>query len=123
MGMKTPGGQSGSGDDVMIGGFVIQGDAPLEVVIRARGPTLASQGVPNVLANPLLQLFSAQGMIASNDDWPSAPNSAEIAASGYAPANLTESAIMITLPPGAYTAIVSGFGGGTGNGIFEVFAR
>jgi hypothetical protein len=60
-------------------------------------------------------------MVASNDDWGMAANAAQVAASGFAPSDTRESAILVTLPPGAYTAIVSGAGGGTGVGIVEVF--
>ena len=112
-----------TGDDVMIGGVIIQGDAPQTVVVRARGPSLASAGIANPLANPVLQLVSsADGSVVTNDDWGSAPNAAQIQASGFAPADARESAILMTLNPGAYTAIVSGAGGATGVGIVEVFA-
>ena len=116
-------GQVQTGDNVMIGGFIIQGNASQTVLIRAVGPNLANFGVPGVLANPTLQLYSGQTVIASNDDWQSASNAAEIQATGLAPVSSLESAILITLAPGAYTAIVSGVGGGTGVGIVEVFAR
>jgi hypothetical protein len=68
-------------------------------------------------------LFSGQTVIASNDDWGSASNASAIQATGVAPTNALESAILITLNPGVYTAIVSGAGGGTGVGIVEVFAQ
>jgi hypothetical protein len=111
-----------TGNDVMIGGFIIQGSGPQTVVVRARGPSLAPLGLPNTLANPLLQLFSGQTQIAVNDDWGTAANAAQLAASGFAPANAQESAILVTLNPGAYTAIVTGAGSTTGVGIVEVFA-
>jgi hypothetical protein len=105
----------------MIGGFVITGSAPKKVVVRARGPSLAPFGITNALANPMLQLFSGQAVIASNDDWIAAPNHADITASGFAPDNPLESAILTTLAPGAYTAIVSGVNNLTGVAIVEVF--
>ena len=111
-----------TGSDVMIGGFIIQGDAPRTVIIRARGPSLTAAGVPGVLANPLLQLFSGATPIAVNDNWQAAANAAAIQASGFAPSDPNEAAILITLAPGAYTAIVTGAGGTTGVGIIEVFA-
>jgi len=111
----------GTGDNVMIGGFVIQGNSPVKVVVTARGPSLAALGVPGVLANPTLTLYSGQTVIGSNDDWGTAPNLAEIQASGFAPANPLESAILMTLNPGGYTAIVSGTGGATGIAIVEAF--
>jgi uncharacterized delta-60 repeat protein len=110
-----------TGNDVMIGGLIIQGNAPQTVVLRARGPSLASQGVANPLQNPVLQLVASDGTTITNDDWGSAPNAAQIQASGFAPSDPHESAILVTLQPGAYTAIVSGAGGSTGVGIVEVF--
>ncbi len=110
-----------AGENVLIGGFVIEGTAPKRIVIRARGPSLAGFGIPNALANPLLQLFSGATEIAANDDWRLAANAADIQASGFAPSNDREAAILATLAPGAYTAIVSGVGGVTGVGIVEVF--
>jgi C1A family cysteine protease len=112
-----------TGDNVMIGGFIISGTAPQTVLIRARGPDLTNYGVPGALANPTLSLYSGQTVIASNDDWGTSSNAAAIQSSGLAPANALESAILTTLQPGAYTVIVSGVGGGTGVGIVEVFAR
>lgn len=112
-----------TGDEVLIGGFIIQGDSPQTVVVRARGPSLAQAGVANVLANPFLQLYSGQTQIAVNDDWQAASNAAELSASGYAPASPLESAILVTLQPGAYTAIITGAGGATGVGIVEVFKQ
>lgn len=111
-----------TGDNVMIGGFVIQGDSPQTVVVRARGPSLAANGVTNPLGDPTLTLVG-NGVSITNDDWGSASNAAQIQASGFAPADTRESAILVTLAPGAYTAIVSGAGGGTGVGIVEVFAQ
>ena len=116
-------GQVQTGDNVMIGGFVIDGSTPQKVLIRAVGPTLANYGVSGVLADPMLQLNSGSTVIASNDDWGDAANAAAIAATGLAPGNGLESAILITLTPGAYTVIVSGFGSVTGVGIIEVFAQ
>jgi len=110
-----------TGEDVMIGGFIIQGSGPQNVVVRARGPSLSATGVPNVLANPMLQLFSGQTQIGINDNWQDAANAAQIQASGFAPADPLEAAILSTLQPGAYTAIVTGAGGTTGVAIVEVF--
>ncbi len=114
-----------TGDNVMIGGFIIQGTAPQTVIVRARGPSLAAAGVTGVLANPTLQLVrsSDQAVIAANDDWQDDPNAAEIAARGFAPGDALESALLVTLAPGAYTAVVSGVGGTSGVGIVEVFAQ
>jgi hypothetical protein len=115
-------GQVQTGNNVMIAGFIIQGSGPQTVVVRASGPSLAALGVPGALVNPNLQLFSGQTQIAINDNWQQAANAATILSSGFAPLNTLESAILMTLNPGAYTAIVSGVGGTTGVGIVEVFA-
>jgi hypothetical protein len=111
-----------TGDKVMIAGFIIQGSGPQTVVVRARGPSLTAAGVPDVLANPTLQLFAGPTQIASNDDWQQASNVGALQSSGFAPSDSRESAILTTLGPGAYTAIVSGVGGTTGVAIVEVFA-
>jgi hypothetical protein len=112
-----------TGDNVMIGGFVVQGNAPQTVLIRARGPSLTAAGVAGALSNPVVTLYSGQTVMATNDDWGSAVNAADILATGIAPTDPRESAILITLNPGAYTAIVTGAGGATGVGIVEFFAR
>ncbi len=120
------------GDDVMIGGFVIGGSMPKRVLVRAAGPSLANFGVPRVLANPFLQIFAGSTAIAENDDWQvtrplcqtsgfTCGSPSDVEATGLAPADPQESAILITLLPGPYTAIVSGAGGATGVGIVEVF--
>ena len=118
--------------NVMIGGFIIGGDTPKTVMVRAIGPSLANFGVPGALADPTVRLFSGQTAIAENDDWqvslPLCQQSghtcggpADIAATGSAPSHPLEAAILITLNPGPYTAIVSGVGGTTGVGLVEVF--
>jgi len=113
-----------TGFDVMIGGFVISGSEPKTVVVRGVGPSLANYGISRPLSNPKLDLVNAasQTIIASNDDWGSADNVASLQASGFAPSDPKESAIYITLQPGAYTAILSGVDGGTGVGLIEVYA-
>lgn len=113
----------GTGDDVMILGLIINGTVPKTVLIRALGPSLADADVPNTLSDPTLQLFSGQTMIASNDDWGVGENSpaSEIQATGKAPANSRESALLITLDPGPYTAIVRGLGDTTGNALVDMF--
>ncbi len=112
-----------TGFDMMIGGFVIQGTSPQTVVVRAIGPSLANYGITGSLANPHLELvrMSDNATIATNDDWGSASNAAQISSSGFAPTNSLESAIMMTLAPGAYTAVLSDVGGGTGVGLVEVY--
>lgn len=109
-----------TGDNVMIGGFIVQGTAPKTVVVRARGPSL---GLAGTLQNPTLTVVSAAtGATVTNDDWQSASNAALLLATGFAPTDPNESALLLTLDPGAYTAIVSGVGGTTGVAIVEVFA-
>ena len=114
-----------TGSDVMIGGFVLGGTSPQTVIVQGIGPSLAGAGIANYLANPTLTLVrSSDGAtVASNDDWGAAANAAQIQAAGLAPANAREPAIMVTLPPGAYTAILSGVGGGTGVGMVAVYAQ
>lgn len=113
-----------NGNDAMIAGFVIQGTGSQAVVVRARGPSLAGfSGIPNPLSDPMLTLVrsSDQTIVAANDNWHDAPNAADITASGFAPSMDAESAILVTLPAGAYTAVVTGVGGATGTAIVEVF--
>jgi len=110
-----------TGNDVLIGGFIIGGSQPKTVVVRARGPSLIPFGITNALANPMMQLFSGQTVLATSDDWGTAANAAALTTSGFAPSSPLESAILTTLGPGAYTAVVSGVGGLTGVGIIEVF--
>jgi len=117
-------GRVGIDDQRMIGGFVVSGNAPQTVVVTAKGPSLTQFGVASALANPTLTLVrsSDQAVIATNDDWQTAGNAAQLMATGFAPSNSLESAILVTLQPGAYTAIVGGVGNGTGVGIVEVYA-
>lgn len=111
-----------TGEDVLIGGFVIQGQSPKTVVVRARGPSLAGSGVRGLLENPILWILTAsrQGL-ASNDDWGGSPQAQTLQSIGLAPSDPRESAILITLSPGAYTTIVLGAGETSGIGIVEVF--
>jgi hypothetical protein len=110
----------GVGQNVMIEGF-ISGNGVTRVIIRALGPTLAQFGVPNVLADPMLELHDGNGtLLASNDNW-SDTQQAEIQASGFAPPNALESAIIATRPPGNSTAIVRGKNNTSGNALIEVY--
>ena len=113
-----------TGNDVLIAGLIVQGDSPQPVAITVAGPALASAGVPQPLMNPTLTLVrsSDQAVIAANDDWQSAPNADAIRASGFAPSDPREPAILVTLPPGAYTAIVSGMNDTTGVAVVGAFA-
>ena len=103
-----------TGDQVLIGGFIINGDVPKRVVLRAIGPSLAAFGVANPLADPALELHAIDGsLITTNDNW-KVPNELDIEATGLQPSNDLESAIVSTLDPGSYTAVVSGK---TGHGV------
>ena len=109
-------------DDVMICGLVVGGAVNHSYLIRALGPSLAHFGVTGVLANPTLQLTTQQGQtIATNDNW-RAPQEMEIQATGLAPTDDKESAILHTLGPGTYTAIVRGKSMGTGVALVETYA-
>ena len=110
----------GTGNQVLIGGLIITGQAAKKVVIRAKGPSLVDDGVSNFIANPELFLFSGKVRIDENDDWRSHPNMADIPIE-LRPNNDKDAVISRELAPGAYTAIVSGVGGSTGIGIIEVF--
>ena len=106
----------------MIGGFIITGSEPKTIVLRALGPSLRSFGVPDVLSDPVLNLYnSSRTLIATNDNWQSDPHSADIQKNGFAPANLLESATLQTLPPGSYTVIVRGNGPSPGTGLVELY--
>jgi Tol biopolymer transport system component len=114
-------GNVGSSDDVMIAGFVINGAAPKKVLVRGIGPSLAQYGVSGVLANPSLELHSGSQKIGENGNWVDAANAEAIAATGFAPQNNLESALLMTLNPGSYTAILRGANNSTGNGLVEVY--
>lgn len=109
----------GTGDDVMIGGFIVATE-PTTVLLKAVGPDLARHGVPGSLQNPVLQIYSGSTVIAENDDWGQSYQADYLRANGLNPADGREPAILMTLPPGAYTAIVRGMGGTTGVGLVEV---
>jgi hypothetical protein len=109
-----------TGDNVVIGGFIITGSGQKRVIVRAIGPSLVNHGITNPLQNPTLELHDHTGaVIASNDDWMNAPNKQEIINSGLAPTNNLESAILTSLSPGNYTAIVRGVNNGTGIALVE----
>jgi hypothetical protein len=110
----------GTGQGQLIGGFIITG-GPKLVMIRAMGPSLAALGVSPALANPSLILYAGGTQLASNDDWKTNGNVADIMASGIPPTNDLEAALLIRLEPGAYTTVVSGAGGTTGIGLVEVY--
>ena len=110
----------GTGDEAMIGGTIIEGYARKRVVFRARGPSLADFGVPGVIEDPVLRIFSGQELVDENDDWQDHVRSLEMP-QHLAPSRKLEAAIVTTLAPGAYTAILQGFQGTSGVGIVEIF--
>ncbi len=111
-----------TGEKVMIGGFIISGEGSQQVLVRALGPSLAGAGVADPLANPTLSLVNSQGtQIDFNDDWQNSPDAEAIEATTIPPTDPKESAVLQTLQPGGYTAIVNGANGGTGTGLVEVY--
>ncbi|MCF7992830.1 MAG: ASPIC/UnbV domain-containing protein, partial [Thiohalocapsa sp.] len=111
-----------TGDGVTIGGFVIRGSGSKRVLVRGRGPSLASSGLTGTLRDPTLEIFSGGTSVAFNDDWRDDARAAEVAATGRAPENNREAALLLDLGPGAYTAILRGDEGASGIGIIEVIA-
>ncbi|MGH8093862.1 MAG: matrixin family metalloprotease [Chthoniobacterales bacterium] len=114
-------GEVGQDDNVMIGGFIVSADAPTDVLIRAIGPSLSQSGVTGALQDPFLELHGSDGeLILANDNWRSTQQT-EIIATGIPPVNDRESAIIATLVPGNYTAIVKGQNNTTGVALIEVY--
>jgi sugar lactone lactonase YvrE len=127
----------GTGDDVLVAGFVVTGGAPKRVLIRGIGPALAPFGVPGVLQDPVLQLYSAgnNNPIAQNDNWetpqpigaPVPATAAQLVAASTAAGAFPlstggkDAAIIVSLNPGNYSAVVSGLNNGTGAGLVEVY--
>lgn len=110
-----------TGDHVGIAGFAISGTSTKTVLIRALGPSLAQFNVPGVLQDPILELYDAnQNLIATNDSWRSSQES-QIQATGLAPGDDREAAILITLPAGNYTAIIRGANNTSGIGLIEFY--
>jgi hypothetical protein len=125
-----------AGEGMLIGGFVIQGDHAKRVLIRGIGPRLALFGVPGALSDPRLAVYRGQTMVAQNDNWstpapvnatPIPATAAELAAVAEAVgafalgAGSLDAAVLVTLPPGAYTAQVSGAGTSTGVALVEIY--
>ena len=112
-------------DNVMIGGFILGGTnmQPAKVVVRAIGPSLGSAGISNPLSNPTLELFDGNGQsVGFNDNWQDdATQATELQSLNIAPTADAESAIVATLPPGPYTAVVAGQSGAIGVGLIELY--
>jgi uncharacterized delta-60 repeat protein len=122
----------GTGDDALIEGFIVQGSAgsTKKIIVRAIGPSLSQFGIADALANPTLEIHDASGaIVATNNDWKitqtggliTGDQFAEINASGVSPGNDLESAIIVPLAPGSYTAVVRGAGNTTGTGVVDAF--
>ena len=107
-------------DDVLIGGFIVTGNAPKKVIIRAIGPSLTKAGLVDVLLDPILELHSPDGSVTINDNWRDTQQDAIIATT-IPPTDDRESAIVATLPPGRYSAIVRGANESVGIGVVEVY--
>jgi len=114
-------GPAGDSSSPLIGGFIVQGNKPVQVLVRATGPSLASFGVPNPISATALPIYSGMTQVASNNGWQTASNQAAVKASGLAPASPNESAVLMTAAPGAYTAVVEGANGATGTALIEMF--
>ncbi len=117
--------QVGTGSNILIAGFHIGGSTSRTVLIRASGPALVQFGVPGTLADPQLQVFSGSTVVAGNSVWGGDGQISETAISvGAFPWKIStssDSAILVTLPPGSYTAQVSGVSGDTGVALVEIY--
>jgi hypothetical protein len=116
----------GTNSNIVIAGFILGGNSGEDrIVVRGIGPSLTALGVPNALANPMLELRDRNGsLLVANNDWQDNPaQAAELTASGLAPTHQLESGIATTLAPGPYTALLVGLNNGTGIGLIEVYDR
>jgi hypothetical protein len=105
----------------MIGGLILTGQDPARILFRALGPSLSGAGIQGLLSDPQLELFDAQGgRIATNDNWKDSQQAA-IQATGAAPSDDAESAILADLNPGNYTAVVRGANGAIGVALVEAY--
>ena|GEM_PF-1264815 len=119
--------QVGTGGAVLIAGFIINGNVPKRIMLRASGPTLANFGLSGLLADPILELHDVSGrIVAQNDSWSASPNIPQIVAVagdklGSYTLDAKDAVLIVTLPPGSYTAIGRGVNDGTGVALIEVF--
>jgi hypothetical protein len=117
----------GTGSSVLIPGFVVGGTGSLRLLVRAVGPTLGIFGVGGALVDPTITLFGGSSAIAANDNWSSAANASEVASAASAvgafalPSGSRDAAVLVTLSPGSYSAVISGVGNTTGVGLVEVY--
>ena len=111
----------GTGDDVLIGGFIIRGNDDARVLVRGIGPSLAAAGINAALADPLIEIRDSNGsLVTANSNWEEVQTD-EIRETSLAPTDFREAAAVLALPRGAYTAILRGSGGTTGVGLIEIF--
>ena len=112
----------GTGDQVAIAGFIILGDGPKKILIRGIGPSLTMHGVPNPLADPTLNLLDeGANSLGTNDNWRDSAQAMEIMNTGLSPVNDLESAMLVSLMPGSYTAVLAGKDSTVGNGLVEIY--
>lgn len=115
-------GRVGTGDGALIGGFIVSGDTPKRMLVRALGPSLATSGSTGVLADPLVELHDSDGqLIDANDNWTTGPSASDIIATGLPPSDAREAALLETIAPGTYTAVVQGADGGEGVALVEAY--
>jgi hypothetical protein len=115
-------GSVGTGDDALISGFIVGDVGNTTVIVRALGPSLAAYGVSGVLNDPTLTIYNSTGsVIASNDNWLENVNWFDVRKNSLSPPTERESALVLHLPAGKYTAIVRGANGATGNALVEVY--
>lgn len=113
-------GPTRAGENVLIGGLAVRGNTR-QIIVRALGPSLAGFGVPGMLSDPVLRVYNSSGeLLVENDNWRSTQEAA-ITATGLAPGDDRESAIVVTLEPGNYTMIVSGAGNTVGVALLEIY--
>ena len=114
-------GKVDGGDNVMIGGFIVGGGQPTDVIVRALGPSLNKAGLANVVDDPMLEVYDGNGLLlAQDDDWRLYQEQV-LLQKGLAPADDREAAMFLTLQPGAYTAVVRAKNNGTGVALVEVY--
>ncbi|HWM23904.1 MAG TPA: matrixin family metalloprotease [Chthoniobacterales bacterium] len=113
-----------TGENALIGGFIVQGSQPATVILRAIGHSLRASGIGSPLTDPVMELHGSSGMIATSDDWIDSSNATTIASYRLDPSNSLESAIIATLNPGNYTVVVRAYdtpGDLTGVGLVELY--
>lgn len=111
-----------TGSNVLIGGFIITGNANKTVAVRGIGPALGQFGIPDFLADPTLELRTGGSLLTQNDNWQDdASQASQLTTLGLALSNPSESGLVATVAPGAYTAILAGKNQGTGVGLVEVY--